>query len=128
MILPQGPFGHVWRLFFFFLAAPWYTGFLGQGSDPSQSCNLCCCNAGSLTHCAELGIEPASQCSRDTSDPIAPQQELQETFLIVTVGWEGIVLASSGQNHYILHPTMPKTAPPQSPGTKNDVAPSVNIF
>ena len=28
----------------------------------------------SLTHCAELGIEPASQGSIDATDPIAPQQ------------------------------------------------------
>ena len=31
----------------------------------------------SLTHCARLGIEPESQCSRIAADPIAPQQELQ---------------------------------------------------
>ena len=28
-----------------------------------------------LTHCAGPGIEPASWCCRDTSDPISPQQE-----------------------------------------------------
>ena len=40
----------------------------GQGSDPSHSCDLHCnCgNAGSLTHYARPGIEPASQSLRDT--------------------------------------------------------------
>jgi len=33
-------------------------------------------NAGSLTHCAEPGMEPASQHSQDTADRIALQQEL----------------------------------------------------
>ena len=39
----------------------------GQGSDLSQSHDLShsCGNMGSLTHCARLGIEPASQCSQD---------------------------------------------------------------
>ena len=32
--------------------------------------------AGSLTNCARPGMEPASQCSRDTTDPLAPKQEL----------------------------------------------------
>ena len=62
--------------FFFFLATPWHTEFLGQGSDPSYSCDLCCScsNAGSLTCCAGPGIEPVSQ---HGVDAIAPQQELQ---------------------------------------------------
>ena len=57
--------------------------FLGQGSDPSHSCDLSCSSssAGSLTHCAGLGIEPASQGSQDTANPIAPQWELLETSL-----------------------------------------------
>ena len=52
--------------------------FLGQGPDPSHSCDLShsCSNARSLTHCARLGIEPANQCSQDAADPIVPQQEL----------------------------------------------------
>ena len=33
-----------------------------------------------LTHCARLGIEPASLCSRDIADPAAPQQELFDFF------------------------------------------------
>ena len=36
-----------------------------------------CGNARSLTHCARLGIEPASQCSQDTANPTALQQELR---------------------------------------------------
>ena len=61
-----------------FLAAPWHMEFPGQESDPNQSSDLRCSygNARSLTHCAGLGIEPASQQSQDTTDPVAPQREL----------------------------------------------------
>ena len=45
--------------------------FLGQGSDPSHSCNLCS-NEGSLTHYAGLGVEPASHCSQEAMDPVVP--------------------------------------------------------
>ena len=57
-----------------FLAAPWHMKLLGQGSDPSCSLDLSCnCgNAGSLTHCARLGIESVSQCSQDAADPLVP--------------------------------------------------------
>ena len=56
-----------------------------QGSDPSHSCNLShsCRNTGSLTHCAGLGIEPASQYSQDAADPVAPQWELQESAILM---------------------------------------------
>ena len=56
-------------------------GFLGQGSDPSHSCDLhcICSNNTFLTHCARLGIESASWCGRDAADPLAPQQELLES-------------------------------------------------
>ena len=65
-------------IFFPFLASLQYMGFLGQGSDPSCSCDLSCScsNARSLTHCVRLGIEPAFQHSHDAAHPIAPQQEL----------------------------------------------------
>ena len=65
--------------FFFPSATPWYMELPSQGSDPIHSHKLSrsCSNAGSLTHCARRGIEPASQCSQDAADPIAPQQELQ---------------------------------------------------
>ena len=46
--------------------------FPGKESDPSHSCG----NTGSLTHCAGLGIEPASQSSQNAAYPVAPQQEL----------------------------------------------------
>ena len=48
--------------FFSFSATPRHVALLGQRSDPSQSYNpRCSCdNIGSLTHCARLGIEPAS--------------------------------------------------------------------
>ena len=51
----------------------------GQGSDPSYSCNLkcSCSNAGLLTHCARPGIEPVSQCSQDTVNPIEPRREFR---------------------------------------------------
>ena len=51
---------------------------LGQGSDLSHSHNLSrsCGNAGTLTHCTRLGIEPATQCSQDAADPIIPQREI----------------------------------------------------
>ena len=47
------------RIFFFsFLALHVIQKFLGQGLNPSHSCNLChrCSNAGSLTYCARLGL------------------------------------------------------------------------
>ena len=58
--------------FFFFFAALRRMEFLGQESDLSRSCDLRCSggNARSLTHCAGLGMEPVSQGSRDTTDPI----------------------------------------------------------
>ena len=54
--------------------------FSGQGSDLSWSCDLnhSCGNAGSLTHCARLGIKPESQCSQNANDPTVPQEELQQ--------------------------------------------------
>ena len=66
-------------LFFFsFLAAPQHMEFLGQGSDPSHSCDLSrnCGNAGSLIYCAGSGIESTSQCSRNATNPLAPQGDL----------------------------------------------------
>ena len=43
---------------------------MGQGSDPSCSWDLSCScgNARSLTHCARLGTEPASQRFQDAAD------------------------------------------------------------
>ena len=65
-------------IYFSFLACLWHIEFQGQRSDPSRSWDLSysCGNAGFLTHCATLVIEPASRSSQDTSDPIVPQQEL----------------------------------------------------
>ena len=67
----------IWFLVFFFsfLAAQQHMEFPSQGLDPSHSCDACCScgNAGSLTHCAWPGTEPASQCSRDTTSPIVLQ-------------------------------------------------------
>ena len=65
-------------LFWSFLAALRHMEFLGQGTDPSCSCNLSCScgDPGSLTHRARLGIKPAFQCSQDSADPVVPQWEL----------------------------------------------------
>ena len=69
---------------FFFLFGPPHSNmeFLGQGPYLSCNCYLCwsCSNTRSLTHCARLGIEPVSQCSRDPADPIVPQWELQNNW------------------------------------------------
>ena len=50
----------------------------GQGSDLSHSRDLCCScsNTRSLTCYVGPGIEPASQCSQDSTDSVAPQREL----------------------------------------------------
>ena len=60
--------------FFSFLAALWHMEFPGHGSDPSCSVDLIfsCSNARPLTHCPGPRIEPASQNSQDTANPIAP--------------------------------------------------------
>ena len=52
--------------------------FLGQGSNLSHSCDLCCScsNARSLTHCAGPGIKPASRRSGVPANPVVQQQEL----------------------------------------------------
>ena len=46
--------------------------FSGQGSDPSCSCNLnhSCGKPGALTHCARLGIEPASSAPKTPLIPL----------------------------------------------------------
>ena len=69
-------------LFFPFLAVPWHIEFPGQELDQSWSCDPShsCGNVGSLTHCARVGIEQASQCSQDAAHPVVPQQELLEIF------------------------------------------------
>lgn len=60
------------------LATAKHMEFLGQESDASFTCDLCCsCGyTRSLTHCAWLGMEPASQHCRDATDPTASQGEL----------------------------------------------------
>ena len=55
-----------------FLAASWHMEFPGQVLDLSWSS---CSNARSLTHYAGPGIEPVSQSSRDTGDPVGPHYE-----------------------------------------------------
>ena len=47
-------------------------------SGPSHRCTLSHSgsNAGSLSHCAGMEMEPASQHSQDAANPVAPQREL----------------------------------------------------
>ena len=70
-------------LFSLFLATPRHMEFLDQGSYLSHSCDLyhSCSHARSLTHSARPRIEHASQFSRDTIDPFAPQRELWNVIL-----------------------------------------------
>ena len=76
VLIPERQLG--WKLFFFFFGCPRAYGFPRPGIRSGH-----CCNSRSLTHCVGLGVEPASQCSRDTSDLIGPQQELLDgTFII----------------------------------------------
>ena len=58
----------VQKIFFFsFLATVWPMAFQGQGSDPSHSYN-------SLSWARDRTCVPV--CSRDATDPTAPQQKL----------------------------------------------------
>ena len=72
------------KFFFSFLATPGHKKFLGQGSDPSHSCNPphSCSSSGPLTHSVGLGIQPMSQHSRDTTHPVKPVGTPQK-FLIL---------------------------------------------
>ena len=60
--------------------------FPGWGSypscshDPSPNCG----NARSLTHCARMGMVPASQWSQDTADPVAHKFLLMKAFVKMT--------------------------------------------
>lgn len=60
---------------FFFFFWPPQSIWGSQARDLSLSCNLhCSCSN------AELGVEPASGCCRDASNPFTPQWELQKYF------------------------------------------------
>ena len=63
------------------VAALWHMEFPGQRSDPSH--NFDPSHSGgtvrSLTHRARPGIEPASQGSQDTANPVVSQLELPNT-------------------------------------------------
>ena len=91
-----------WSFFYFsFLAALQHMELPGQGSDPCCSHGLCRSNTGSLTHCAGLGIDPATQWSRDAADPTAPQQELLSSSLKPWCDWS-IWTKSWHQHHHRL--------------------------
>ena len=51
---------------------------------------------GILTHCARPGVKPASQCSRDTTKPIAPQWNSLGGFyaIIITIYFESQIVSS----------------------------------
>lgn len=68
-----------------------------QGADPNHSCYLhhSYNKAGSLILCARPGMEPAWQCSRDTPEPVLPQQEL---LIILTLQWQWCVGPESFKN------------------------------
>ena len=60
-------------IFFFFFKSFLAYRVPRQGSDPNCSSDLhWSCNTRSLTYCAGLGIEPVSQCCRNTTDHIVP--------------------------------------------------------
>ena len=67
--------------------------FLGQGSDLSCGGGLhcSCSNPRVWTRHAGLGIEPVSQCCRDTADPTAREQK------VLSYGYEGLHTAASNQ-------------------------------
>ena len=127
--------------FCFFFGRPKTYGVpRGQGSDPSCSCNLhcSCSNTGSLTHCARLGMELATQHCRDTTDPAVPQQELQILFLTLSalsssvhflwspcVGlvrplssltWAPITTLATTLSPALLLPSLPLSTLPVAPG------------
>lgn len=64
-----------------FLFLPPHSICSSQMRDQIQAtvatCTHICGNPPSLTYCVGTGIEPVSQWSRDTTNPTAPQQELQ---------------------------------------------------
>ena len=64
--------------FFFFFFLFGRMELPGQGSDPSNSCNLLGSfgNAGSLSHSARPGMQPASWRCRATCNPFVTQREL----------------------------------------------------
>ena len=74
------PLNKHWGFLVLVFGCPTAYGVPWPGISPSHSCDLCCScsNARSLTHCAGLGIEPSSQCSRDTANPVAPPWELRD--------------------------------------------------
>ena len=75
--------------------------FPGQGSDPSRSCYLShsCGNAGSLTYCARLGIEPEYQCSQDTTNPVVPQWELHQSHFNISMCYKRFLSTGKQKRH-----------------------------
>ena len=69
------------KAFFYSSFIFWLRGI--QGSDSSCSLDLSHSygTARSLTHCGRSGMEPASQCSQDTTNPVVLQWELLEGIL-----------------------------------------------
>ena len=81
------------EIFSFFFSGPHlqHMEFLGQGSDPSQTCDphCSCFNTGSLTHCARLGIEPVSWGCRDSPSRCATVEKPRMIFIETkTLQWK----------------------------------------
>ena len=72
-------------MFFSFLAALWHRE-LELDLSHTHHLGCSCSNAGSLTHCAGLGIEPKSQLFQDTADPVVPQQEIHRLLKYRSLG------------------------------------------
>ena len=57
---------------------------------------MTCCDAGSLSHCAGLGIEPATQHSGDTIHAVVPQCKLPASLGPCVDETNGLVLFAGG--------------------------------
>ena len=70
-------FIYLFKVFFAFFGHPMAYGIPRPGirSELQLRAMPQLYNAGSLTRCAGVGIEPAFLCSRDTADSVGPQQD-----------------------------------------------------
>ena len=62
--------------FFLFWPLVAYGGSRARDQIPAPAVTCSCGSQDPLTHCADLGIEPASSCSSDATDPVASQRKL----------------------------------------------------
>lgn len=82
-------------LFFFFplFWPPCSTGVPGRGSDLCHRCDLYhrCGNDGSLTYCAELGIEPLTSFTKHHVSKVYPHYIIPSFLFLFIVKWYLIV-------------------------------------